>query len=36
MTYLRDLWHDIKCAVSQFIYIRRHLRTGGNPDETPL
>lgn len=36
MTYLRDLWHDIKFVVGQFIYIRRHLRNGGNPDEMPF
>jgi hypothetical protein len=33
MSYLRDLLHDIRMAVQHFIYIRRHLRQGGNPDE---
>jgi hypothetical protein len=33
MTYLRDLWHDIRMAWSAFRYVRTHLRRGGNPDE---
>lgn len=36
MTYLRDLWHDIRLCIEHFRYIRRHLRHGGNPDEYPL
>lgn len=34
MQYLRELWHDVKLCVGQFFYIRRHLRRGGNPDES--
>lgn len=33
MRYLSDLMHDIRAAVAHFIYIRRHLRAGGNPDQ---
>lgn len=33
MTYLQNLLHDIRMAVAEFIYIRRYLRRGGNPDE---
>ena len=36
MTYVKNLWHDLKLSVgvgiSQWRYIRRHLRNGGNPD----
>lgn len=32
MTYIRNLWHDIKDACSHFVYLRRYLRRGGNPD----
>jgi hypothetical protein len=34
MTYLRDLWHDIRMAWASFVYTRRHLRRGGNPDDS--
>lgn len=33
MIYFRNLIHDIRMAVAEFIYIRRHLRRGGNPGE---
>ena len=37
MKYVKNLWHDLKLSigtgVAQFIYIRRHLRRGGNPDQ---
>ena len=33
MTYFRELWHDIKAALSHFAYLRGHLRQGGNPDQ---
>jgi hypothetical protein len=33
MNYIRDLLHDIRMAVQHFLYIRTHLRRGGNPDE---
>lgn len=36
MTYLRDLIHDIRLAWAEFRRIRRHLRHGGNPDESPF
>lgn len=36
MNYLRDLWHDIKLCFEQFLYIRRHLRNGGCPDDHPF
>ena len=36
MTYVKNLWHDFKMSVgvgiSQWRYIRRHLRNGGSPD----
>ena len=35
-TYLRELWHDLRMALQSFLYIRRHLRRGGNPDEDPI
>ena len=37
MTYVKNLWHDLKLSVgvgiNQWRYIRRHLRRGGNPDQ---
>ncbi len=33
MTYIRNLIHDIRMAYAEFVFIRRHLRRGGNPDE---
>ena len=36
LTIDTDLDNDIKLVVGQFIYIRRHLRNGGNPDEMPF
>lgn len=33
MSYFRELWHDIKAALSHFSYLRGHLRQGGNPDQ---
>lgn len=34
MTYIRNLLHDLLSAWEHFRYIRRHLRRGGNPDES--
>lgn len=38
MRYMRELWHDLRCAVrvglAQWRYVRSHLRRGGNPDES--
>ena len=33
MQYIRDLIHAIRMAWNEFVYIRTHLRRGGNPDE---
>jgi hypothetical protein len=33
MQYIRELIHDIRMAFAEFVYIRTHLRRGGNPDE---
>lgn len=33
MSYLQQLWHDVLQAFAHFVYIRKHLRAGGNPDE---
>lgn len=33
MTYLKNLWHDLRQTVAHFVYIRKHLRAGGNPDQ---
>ena len=33
MQYLRDLWHDLLIAYEHFRWVRKHLRSGGNPDE---
>jgi hypothetical protein len=37
MQYIRTFWHDLKLSVgtgyTQWRYIRKHLRRGGNPDQ---
>ena len=33
MRYLTDLLHDIRTAWAHFVFIRKHLRAGGNPDQ---
>ena len=37
MSYIRNWWHDLKLSVgtgyTQWRYIRKHLRRGGNPDQ---